>query len=868
MCALLQRGSIGAAYKSFRDQAVFPGIVCRICGAPCMAACCRAEKDAAVDIPLLEKALCGLAPDTAPPRYNLPPKSGRIAIVGAGLSGLACALRLGRKSYDVTVYEAGDCCGGRAGGLMDGGGGREDGLMDDGGEGREGALLDGGGDRAAGLMDRSEVLAEIERQMDGARLRLRYGCRVTSLEELGFDAAEGLGFDAIYIATGAGGEDFGLLSGVDPVSLATVVPGVFLGGALCGAEPVYDIAHGVLAAHSIEKFLKTGLMDGVPESIPKTKSGIVMDLSGVPALPAVRPAGGSGYTKEEAVLEAQRCVKCDCTLCRDACELFDYFRKEPRQIIGDAIASQHTGDFAVTRQTTTQLIASCNLCGLCGKVCPKGIDIGMMAYDFRHFKRLSGKYPPAYADFYLKDMRFSNTEAAYAAKPGAPGPGSWMFFPGCQLGAETPLYITEAYGYLLGKNAGAGIMLACCGAPADWGGEAEENAAALEAIRGEWERQGRPLMICACPTCMKQFARFLPEMEVVSLYEILCEYGLPENAGASAGMVMPAGAEAGVPAVAQASGAPGRAVSVFDPCAGRDFPKARESVRAILETLGLRTEELPYSGEEAQCCGAGAQAASANPKLAGLMTKNRISENELPYICYCANCRDTFRLYGKEAVHVLDLVFGCGAAGGAMPTLDERRANRLEAKRLVMERFFGEGPQDGAGREASVLGIPPALLLKMRKLLIREQEILDTIAYCESTGNKLHDAGKGTFIGHLRQGLATFWAEYRKDGDGFVLENAYAHRIEILGEQSHSVQQDGGTVMREAGKSGEGAPGKGMPVCVRCGLALEAGQTKFSYLGHEMVSETPLCPKCGQVYLEEGLVNGRIRAIEGSLEDK
>ena len=57
-------------------------------------------------------------------------------------------------------------------------------------------------------------------------------------------------------------------------------------------------------------------------------------------------------------------------------------------------------------------------------------------------------------------------------------------------------------------------------------------------------------------------------------------------------------------------------------------------------------------------------------------------------------------------------------------------------------------------------------------------------------------------------------------------------------------------------------------VCVKCNLPLETGKAKFSYLGHEMVSEAPLCPKCGQVYLTEELVNGRIRAIEGSLEDK
>ena len=60
----------------------------------------------------------------------------------------------------------------------------------------------------------------------------------------------------------------------------------------------------------------------------------------------------------------------------------------------------------------------------------------------------------------------------------------------------------------------------------------------------------------------------------------------------------------------------------------------------------------------------------------------------------------------------------------------------------------------------------------------------------------------------------------------------------------------------------------GKLVCVKCGLLLKIGKARFSYLGHEMLSEVLMCPACGQVYLTEELVTGRIRAIEGSLEDK
>jgi len=724
--AQLQHGNFDSAYKYFRDRAVFPYLVCGICAAPCLEECCRTGTDEPVNIPLLMKALCEYARETEHPRYNLPLRHERVAVIGAGLSGLACALRLGRKKYDVTVYEAGSVPGGRANGLL----------------------------------APSEVAAEIERQMTGARIAIEYGCDVESLEDLDFDAA--------YIATGSGGGGFGLLDGFNKDTLAAVQPGIFLGGALVGAAPTFDVAQGVFVAYSIEKFFKTGLTDGMPEAYPVTASEIVMDMSGVrEAVPAL-PVSGDGYTREEAILEAGRCIKCDCVLCREACELFEYFDKEPKQIIGDAIASQHAGDFAVTRQTTTQIIASCNLCGLCGKICPKDIDIGMMAYDFRYYKRLSGKYPPTYADYYLKDMAFANTEAAFTRGPedGDTGAGGseWMFFPGCQLGADNPAYVTEAYRYLIGKKSDTAIMLYCCGAPADWGGAAEENTAALEYIHAVWEERGRPVMVCACPTCMKQFERFFPDMELISLYEILSE---DDRAYEKEGAGM---------------------VSVFDPCSSRDFPKAQKSVRALAEAHGYAVDELPYSGERAQCCGTGAQTRAANPKLSDIMANNRCGEKDLLYICYCASCRDTFRTRGKDCVHILDIVFDPDPGDRPMPTLDERRKNRIETKVRIAEEFFGQEPGADPGSKAQgfdepELIIPPELIKKMKQLLAREREIKDAVLYCERTNNKIHDTERDIFIGHHRQGLVTFWVEYKKNGAGFELLNVYAHRIGIVGEE-------------------------------------------------------------------------------------
>ena len=56
--------------------------------------------------------------------------------------------------------------------------------------------------------------------------------------------------------------------------------------------------------------------------------------------------------------------------------------------------------------------------------------------------------------------------------------------------------------------------------------------------------------------------------------------------------------------------------------------------------------------------------------------------------------------------------------------------------------------------------------------------------------------------------------------------------------------------------------------CVKCGEELIKAKTKFRYLGHEVFEEVPRCPKCGQVYIDENLVKGKITALETTLEDK
>ena len=57
-------------------------------------------------------------------------------------------------------------------------------------------------------------------------------------------------------------------------------------------------------------------------------------------------------------------------------------------------------------------------------------------------------------------------------------------------------------------------------------------------------------------------------------------------------------------------------------------------------------------------------------------------------------------------------------------------------------------------------------------------------------------------------------------------------------------------------------------VCDRCQVELEERDVQFSYLNRSFRHKVPRCPQCGQVYIPEELVNGRMREVEALLEEK
>ena len=73
--------------------------------------------------------------------------------------------------------------------------------------------------------------------------------------------------------------------------------------------------------------------------------------------------------------------------------------------------------------------------------------------------------------------------------------------------------------------------------------------------------------------------------------------------------------------------------------------------------------------------------------------------------------------------------------------------------------------------------------------------------------------------------------------------------------------------MSEA-KQKEHVENKEKLICCRCNKELVPTQTFFDYLGHNFHTDILRCPACGEVYIPESLVKGRMAEVEQELEDK
>jgi glutamate synthase (NADPH/NADH) small chain len=744
-------GNFNAAYKLYRKAVPFPGIISQICDQPCKEVCLRKELGGAIEIAALERSCVEFGSKEVEPVKPLPRKSKKVAVIGAGISGLTVAYDLARKGWGVVVYESTDHIGG--------------------------SLWQIPSDRLS-------------------RDRIIHDCR--AVEELGIEIrlnsvvgrSGGNGhntiltrlcdeYDAVYLGIGPHSSDITDLKldengqiAYNPITFQTSIEKVFAGGEVLLVSvkfPRQEIHHssiksvsdGRRAATSIDRFLQNVSLTAARINEGPYATGLFTNITGIPIqTPLIAASSTTSYNPEAAETEAERCIQCECMECVKVCEYLKHYNGYPKKYIREVYNNL---SIVMGTRHSNQFINSCALCGLCAEVCPTDVDMGIICKDARFTMVDQKRMPPSAHDFALRDMAFSNSNR-FALTRNAPGLDSsaYVFFPGCQLSASSPGYIEKMYDFLTESDlaGGIGLMLRCCGAPAVWAGRKDMFDLAHADFRADLDKLGRPKIILVCSSCYQMFQNYYPDVEILSFWDIFDQKGPQQfhehlNTGP---------------------------LAVHDPCSTRYETHIQDSVRNILLKLGCVVQELPLNREKTECCSYGGLMWLANRPLSEKVIRRRIAESPYDYLTYCAMCRDFFARQGKRTLHLLDLIYGSPETDLALAPavgFSQRHDNRARLKIKFLKERWGETMPEQNSFDSIRLVLPEAVQKMVEERLILVEDIQKVIEYAERTGKRLFNPETNHYLAYFKPANVTYWVEYSPQGGEYIVHRAYSHRMEI-----------------------------------------------------------------------------------------
>ena len=168
-----------------------------------------------------------------------------------------------------------------------------------------------------------------------------------------------------------------------------------------------------------------------------------------------------------------------------------------------------------------------------------------------------------------------------------------------------------------------------------------------ETIRKQWKELGEPTVIMACMKAFKKFKEELPEIPVISFYEKMLELHI-------------------------SGGCNHDDYIVLDPEEAVDEQATKDAVRELADGMGVKIHE-------------------------------ENEEGDYPYLVYSMSKRDELKNSGKDAVHMLEFIYGMGASnthmihehdhgdGGHEPVLVEREAE-CDGNCAACSALCGEKP--------------------------------------------------------------------------------------------------------------------------------------------------------------------------------
>ena len=375
-----------------------------------------------------------------------------------------------------------------------------------------------------------------------------------------------------------------------------------------------------------------------------------------------------GYTKEEAEREATRCRQCECKLCMKECIMLNDYTECPKSLFKKYLEEGY--------ENLDHMIAySCNECSQCTLKCPKEFNMKgiFTALKEDYAEKNNGLVPleilkesdrtqeKECGDEYCTRVDGSLQKKEVPKKQKT----KYVFVPGCTVSAYSPKGVENIVKHLkecLGHE-NVGALLQCCGKVTRFIGETEKfeerNKKAIDIL----DDMGAEVIITVCPSCYKVFKETAKNQKVIAYWDLMKNLiGIPETArgiGTGSDVVF----------------------NIHDSCVTRDETSHHESVRWVLDELGYNWTEIERNGKNTRCCGVGGMVCSSNPELYERVYTRRANDfDQHNIVTYCGSCRGTMQAAGKDAVHILDLLFG------QKYTKDQERARGYQTEQEMWEK--------------------------------------------------------------------------------------------------------------------------------------------------------------------------------------
>lgn len=770
----MREGKWNEARKTLERHIPLAGIICHVCDHPCEDACLRRDYGGGLALGELERAC--LVRSTALRPLPRPPKQHTLAVLGAGLAGLVAAVEISRKGFPVTLWH----------------------------EGAAGDALA----QAFPQLPPDVLSAELEtlaKSVTFCQAKLDSALLGKVQQEV----------NAVFVDAQAAPHVATPRQATDSVTL-------LVGGKVCCggwpqktptghvfASASQQAGEGRRAAQSLER-LMGGLSLTAARTDADSAQSLHTDLQGLVPVQRVIASNGQGtqskdsppheggYNDDEARAEAARCLNCQCLACVHACAYLQKYGSYPRQYVRRI---HNNASIVKGQHLANGLINGCTLCGQCTELCPERFSMSEICLSARQDMVQRNYMPPSAHDFALEDMDSAIEQALFWGE----GSPAWALFPGCQLWAARGEQVLGVYNFLQQApvpqklQGGVGLILSCCGIPAHWGGREERFQALLAEFRQNWAQMGRPRLIVACASCLSVFEKFLPETQPVSLWEVLDEQMLPQpplpnsqetrqTMGQTVGQIT---GQATGQAMGQAMGQTmaqtmGQAqdLSVHDPCSARHNRVWQKAVRSLATRSGARLHEAQHSGVTTACCGYGGLVWNAQPELADSISATLALQLPHTALASCIMCRDRLVSQGKACMHVLDLL-----SLNAAPVPPLQKALGLSARRVgraaLRRHLAGDSPQSRSPLAHGLsLHICETLLDDLEKKYILREDVEQAVAGLEATGMRFQEQNSGHYVGAWKPRHVTFWVRYSKDDTGYVLHDAWCHRMTVPGTSS------------------------------------------------------------------------------------